>query len=129
MSRCRKLSMLVIACATSIGAASAVQAVDQGARAQAAMESAPTNAKSVKAAAYKGAELAHQAKFTREQARAIALKAHPGAVTDEELEAEPGGSGLRYSFDIKDGKGTYEVGVDAITGKVLENKREGLVHD
>jgi hypothetical protein len=32
---------------------------------------------------------------------AIALKAHPGKITDEELENGHGGSGLRYSFDIK----------------------------
>jgi len=37
------------------------------------------------------------------QARSIALKAHPGKITDEELERERGGSGLRYSFDIKSG--------------------------
>jgi uncharacterized membrane protein YkoI len=59
------------------------------------------------------------------EARAIALKAHPGKITDEELETEKGGSGLRYSFDIKGAKGTQEVGVDAKTGKVLENKLEG----
>ncbi|MET3106451.1 putative membrane protein YkoI [Oxalobacteraceae bacterium GrIS 2.11] len=80
------------------------------------------------AQSYKGEKLAVDAKFTIEQARAIALKAHPGIVTDEELEKESGGSGLRYSFDIKnnkDDKVTYEVGVDAKTGKVLENKKEG----
>jgi len=43
----------------------------------------------------------------------------------EELEAEKGGSGLRYSFDIKQGKVVKEVGVDAKTGKVLENAKEG----
>ena len=59
------------------------------------------------------------------QARQIALKAHPGKITDEELEKEKGGSGLRYSFDIKTSSGTQEVGVDAQTGKVLENKKEG----
>jgi hypothetical protein len=34
---------------------------------------------------------------------------------------------LRYSFDIKSGKlaKTQEVGVDAISGKVLENDPEG----
>jgi uncharacterized membrane protein YkoI len=41
------------------------------------------------------------------------------------LEKERGGSGLRYSFDIKSNKATYELGVDAKTGKVLENAREG----
>ena len=62
-------------------------------------------------------------------ARKIALKARPGAITDEELEKERGGSGLRYSFDIKSGTRTYEVGVDAKTGKVLENAPEGKKPD
>jgi uncharacterized membrane protein YkoI len=46
--------------------------------------------------AYKGEELAKDAKISIEEARAIALKAHPGKITDEELEREAGGSGLRY---------------------------------
>ena len=75
--------------------------------------------------AYTGQKLAGEAKIGIEQARAIALKAHPGKITDEELEREGGGSGLRYSFDIKAGGATQEVGVDARTGKVLENDREG----
>ena len=77
------------------------------------------------AMAYTGEELANQAKVSIAEARAIALKAHPGKITDEELEKEKGGSGLRYSFDIKRGTVTQEVGVDAQTGKVLENKKEG----
>jgi uncharacterized membrane protein YkoI len=77
------------------------------------------------ATAYTGQELARNAKISIRQARAIALKAHPGEITDEELEKERGGSGLRYSFDIKRGAITQEVGVDARTGKVLENKKEG----
>jgi hypothetical protein len=77
------------------------------------------------AMAYTGQELANQAKVSISDARAIALKAHPGKITDEELENEKGGSGLRYSFDIKRGTVTQEVGVDAQTGKVLENKKEG----
>jgi hypothetical protein len=59
------------------------------------------------------------------EARAIALKAFPGKITDEELEKEKGGSGLRYTFDIKNGGVTHEVGVDAKTGKLLENSAEG----
>ena len=74
--------------------------------------------------AYTGEGLAAQAKVKLEQARTIALKARPGQITDQELEKEKGGSGLRYSFDIKNGKVTYEVGVDAATGKVLENAKE-----
>ena len=77
------------------------------------------------ALAYSGEELAKDAKITMSEARQIALKAHPGKITDQELEKEKGGSGLRYSFDIKRGSVTQEVGVDAKTGKVLENKKEG----
>ncbi len=77
------------------------------------------------ASAFKGEELSAEAKVRIEQARAIALKAHPGKVTDEELEREPGGSGLRYSFDISDGRHVQEIGVDARTGAVLENAPEG----
>lgn len=79
----------------------------------------------VNAFAYTGQQLARKAKISLTEARVIALKAHPGKITDEELEKEKGGSGLRYSFDIQQGKTTQEVGVDAITGKLLENSPEG----
>ena len=71
---------------------------------------------------YRTRALRGKAKITIEQARAIALKAHPGQIADEGLERERGGSGLRYSFDVKNGAVTHEVGVDARTGQVLENK-------
>jgi uncharacterized membrane protein YkoI len=74
---------------------------------------------------YTGQKFAREADISLEQARAIALKAHPGRITDQELEREKGGSGLRYSFDIRAGKATQEVGVDAKSGAVLENHREG----
>jgi uncharacterized membrane protein YkoI len=69
--------------------------------------------------------IAGTAKVKPEQARSIALKARPGAITSEELEKEKGGSGFRYSFVVKSGTVLYEVGVDAQTGKVLENSKEG----
>jgi uncharacterized membrane protein YkoI len=75
--------------------------------------------------AYTGEKLAKGAKVSIGEARASALKAKPGTISDEELEREKGGSGLRYSFVIKSGASLYEVGVDAQTGKVLENKKEG----
>ena len=77
------------------------------------------------AEAYKGEQLAPKAKITIDQARSIAMKARHGTITDEELAKETGGSGLRYSFDIKNNNVIYEVGVDAETGEVLENAREG----
>lgn len=80
---------------------------------------------SVNVSAYTGHEFADEAKVSMGEARAIALKAHAGKVTDEELEKEKGGSGLRYSFDIRQGKVTQEVGVDAKSGEVLENAPEG----
>ncbi len=71
--------------------------------------------------AYTGEKYAKDARISMERATLIALKARAGKVTDRELEKEKGGSGLRYSFDIRSGKETYEVGVDAVTGDVLEN--------
>ena len=73
---------------------------------------------------FKGDKLAAQSKITLGQARAIALKARPGRIVDQELEKEGGGSGLRYSFDVVSHSKTIEVGVDAVTGKVLENGAE-----
>jgi uncharacterized membrane protein YkoI len=67
--------------------------------------------------AYSGQEFSKAAKLTLEDARAIALKAYPGKVTDEELEKFKGG--LRYTFDIKSGSKTKEVSVDGNSGKIL----------
>ena len=86
---------------------------------------ASAQAASLTPTTYAGSNLASKANITIAQARAIALKARPGQITDQELENEGGGSGLRYSFDIKSGGKTHEVGVDAKTGRVLENKMEG----
>lgn len=74
---------------------------------------------------YHGQELASKATIGLDQAEKTALAARPGKITDRELEKEGGGSGLRWSFDITAGGKTFEVGVDAKTGKVLENKAEG----
>jgi uncharacterized membrane protein YkoI len=59
------------------------------------------------------------------QARKTALKAYPGKIVSEELEQESGGSGLRYSFIVRNKNVKHEVGVDAKTGAVLENSLEG----
>ena len=69
---------------------------------------------------------APKAKLTMAQARAIALKLAPGRIADAEYEKE--GGGWRYSFDIRQGKRIHEIGVDANTGKIVEDKYEGL-HD
>jgi uncharacterized membrane protein YkoI len=76
-------------------------------------------------AAHHGGASQH-AKISMHQARQIALNAYPGGkIMKAELEHEGGGSGLRYSLDVKQGKHWREVGVDAMTGKILENTAEG----
>src|SRR5262249_52424420 len=75
--------------------------------------------------AYTGQNLARHARISLKRAEAIALHVRPGRITDRDLERERGGSGLRYSFDIRAHGGRYEVGVDARNGRVLEDHREG----
>lgn len=73
-----------------------------------------------------GSQYLKDARVSLQQARATAMKTYPGKIVTEELEKEKGGSGLRYSFDVKNTSGvTHEVGVDAKTGAVLENSIEG----
>ena len=65
------------------------------------------------------AKYAKQARITMDAAKAIALKAKIGTITDEELEKKKGR--ILYSFDVRtaDGK-SFDVEVDAKTGKVLK---------
>lgn len=79
---------------------------------------------SLSAAAYDGSQYAGEAKITLNEARAIALKTYPGTVVEQELEHKLGGSGLRFSFDIRAHHITHEVGIDAKTGAVLANGRD-----
>ena len=90
-----------------------------------ALAMAAAAAQAATPSSYSGQKLAPMAKVGLEQAQKIALKARPGDITDRELEKEAGGSGLRWSFDIKSQGKTFEVGVDARSGKILENKAEG----
>ena len=70
-----------------------------------------------------------QAAVSPAQARSLALKVYPGKIISEELEQESGGSGLRYSFVIRHNRADHEVGIDAKTGKLLENSVEGKQSD
>ena len=79
---------------------------------------------SLNALAYSGDEYEKEAKVTIKEARDIALKVYPGTIVDQELEHKLGGSGLRFSFDIRANHITHEVGVDAKTGAVLANIRD-----
>ena len=84
-----------------------------------------TGALAASANHFAGSNLLPMAKVSLAKARATAIGSRPGVITDQELEKESGGTGLRYSFDIRSKGKTFEVGVDARTGKVLENKAEG----
>ncbi len=90
----------------------------------AALALAPAVNASVSPTKYVGHALAKNAKVSLKQARAAALKARPGRIVDQEIEKERGGSGLRYSFDIMSHGKIIEVGIDAMTGVVLENGAE-----
>jgi hypothetical protein len=61
-------------------------------------------------------------KLSKDQAKAIALKLHPGKVKSAELEKEHGVQ--LYSFDIQTKEGIREVGIDAASGKVVEDSLE-----
>ncbi len=62
---------------------------------------------------FKGDTLAKNSKISLKEAHAIALKAVPGKITDEELETEKVAAAY----------------VDAKTGKLLENSKDGPNHD
>jgi uncharacterized membrane protein YkoI len=91
----------------------------------AALSLASSGALAATASHFAGSNLVPLAKISLAKARSTALAARPGRITDQELEKERGGTGLRYSFDIRSKGKTFEVGIDARTGKVLENKAEG----
>jgi hypothetical protein len=74
--------------------------------------------------ALEGEEFISGIQVSLSKARRLALKTYPGKIVAEGIEKEAGGSGLRYSFEIDNGKAKHEVGIDAKTGQVLENSVE-----
>ena len=60
------------------------------------------------------------------RAKAMALHLAPGKIISSEYEKEDGI--WRWSFDIQQKNNVQEIGIDARTGKVVENKSEGR-HD
>ncbi|NNM50647.1 MAG: PepSY domain-containing protein [Pseudomonadales bacterium] len=90
---------------------------------------APMVMSSLTGFAYEGSQYAGEAKITLEQAEAIAMKSYPGTIVEIELEHKLGGSGLRYSFDIRAHHNTQELAVDAKTGAILKNSRESKNDD
>jgi len=64
------------------------------------------------------------AKVTEADAKATALKAHPGKVVETEYELEPDGK-ASYEFDILEADGEeIKVEVDATSGKIVEHSYE-----
>ena len=76
---------------------------------------------SIALAAYPGQQLAGQAHVSLARARTLAAHAANGTIAKQELEKEHGGSGLRYTFEVKTVTGMREVGIDAKSGALLEN--------
>ena len=71
------------------------------------------------------AEAAHAPKprITKAQAERIAMAAaRGGKIVDSEYEKE--GGGWRWSFDIRQSGKIHEIGVDGMTGKIVENAWE-----
>lgn len=67
-------------------------------------------------------------RISKTSAQAKALKIAPGTIISGEYERE--GHGWRWSFDIQQNGHVQEIGIDAVTGAVVENKSEGKVdHD
>ena len=67
-----------------------------------------------------GQRFASKAKINEEQARAAALKAHPGRVVEVEYELESDGK-ASYEIDILEADGEeVKVEVDATSGKIIE---------
>lgn len=64
-----------------------------------------------------------KAKISLDQAKNIALKAHPGEIVETEYEIESDGN-ASYEFDIKTDKGEIKLEVDAATGKIIEDKQK-----
>ena len=65
------------------------------------------------------------AQISMTKAKAIALNVAPGKLISSEYEKEAGG--WRYSFDIQQTGHVQEIGINAMTGKIIENKSEGKV--
>jgi uncharacterized membrane protein YkoI len=74
--------------------------------------------------AYKGENLAKNAKITLEQARSIAVKKYPGTVIEEELRKGESCNRLSYSFRIQDRSTVQRVCIDAQSGDVLRFRIE-----
>ena len=74
------------------------------------------------------ASLAHAPKpiISKQQARMKALTVAKGTVVDNEYEKENGA--WRWSVEVRQNGKIHEIGVDAMTGKIVENSWETSVN-
>lgn len=129
-----KATLIALAVVAALGACNTVhgmgQDVQAGGRAvsqaatetQADMQAPP--ARAMADTGYVGENMAGDARIDIAHARALALQVRPGEVTSQMLQRHAGGSGLRYAFDIRSEGVTYQVGVDAADGTILEDARQ-----
>ncbi|CDO38332.1 PepSY domain-containing protein [Novosphingobium sp. KN65.2] len=68
------------------------------------------------------AQAAPKPQVSKSQAQAIALRVAPGKIVKAEYERENGA--WRWSFDVRQGARIHEIGVDAKTGKIVEDSFE-----
>jgi uncharacterized membrane protein YkoI len=78
--------------------------------------------------AYIRQELEEGAKVSIDEARAIALQTRAGEITTKRWNARKAAA-VFATLSAKSDGAVYKVGVDAQTGKVLENKKEGAHPD
>jgi uncharacterized membrane protein YkoI len=64
-----------------------------------------------------------KAKISLDEAKNIALQAHPGSVVEVEYEIEANGD-ASYEFDILTAQGEVKLEVDAATGKIVEGSQK-----
>ena len=108
-------SMQLLAAVAALGLAGGVVV--------AATKTAPARPAAAAKAPAKTPEKAPRPKLSMHEARAIAHKAAPGKIISSEYEKE--GGAWRYSFDIQQKNNVQEIGIDPMTGKIIENKSEG----
>jgi uncharacterized membrane protein YkoI len=90
------------------------------------MIASPTPAKDEAPAPAEALETPHSQAPTpaisEKKAREIAAAASNGELSEADYEEE--GGGWRWSFDVKEDGKIHEIGVDATTGKIVEDKYE-----
>lgn len=127
-----RTSVIAITALAALGACNTVHGMGQDVQAggSAVSQAAAETQADMQASApmadsgYVGDNLAGDAHIDIARARALALQARAGEVTSQMLQRHAGGSGLRYAFDIRSDGITYQVGVDAADGAILENVRQ-----